>query len=177
MSLPVREVNGKPVYEVHIPEYQTGSKPDHDNIGSRIDSALAEAFGDRELVLRGISATEHKGMSVDELVDIATTNGTDRTEKERKGKGYSKVECDIFAARWNPVSRPGAHVWVKKFYEGAVKHGQVPLRPDVFMVYNPNLLENVPYNKGDRVIMDAYRFKDPEHKAEALIGILKIGGK
>ncbi|MBW2964586.1 hypothetical protein KY363_03940 [Candidatus Woesearchaeota archaeon] len=166
-------VNGKQVYEQDIPEYTSGKRPDFDSIGAKIDRALVEAFGDRKLVLRGISVQEH-GKTVDEVVNLITSLGTDRTDQQREGRGYRHVDCDFFAAEWNPASG-GAQIWVRKFYEGSIRHGRSPLRPDLFIVYDPEQVQNITYSKGDKILKDAYAFKGPEKK-DALLGILRIGG-
>jgi hypothetical protein len=176
MSLPNYIVNGVPVYTVSIPDYVSDSKPDYDRIGSMINEALAACFGRNVRVIRGISKDSHPGKSVDELVDIISKNGTDRVEEGVPGRGYGRVVCDFFAAGFDLASSGGMNKWVRKFYEGAVKHKVRPSRADLFMVYDPEKVAVVPYEKHGRVLTDAYRFKDPEKKLEALLGILKIGG-
>jgi hypothetical protein len=168
-----------PVYSINIPEYRLDQKPDYQMVGRKMDEAIQQYFSDREIALRCLSLADHPGQTMDSLVETIQRLGTDRYDPDRKGvlhDFYKDRGVDMFAGPHDFTKGAQALAdTVENFYEGALQDRGYRVRIDLILVYDPKQLEFVPvdYGNGDYG-NDAFRFKNPEEKRKALIGIIKV---
>lgn len=174
--------NEIPVYEIALPEYTVDSQPDYKDIGAKLDQKIVAHFAGQRIILRGITVADHPGKTLDELVDIIRKLGHDRYDPQREGVHYPKnLGVDMHAAHWgtdyhSQIVQEGIPVmWeaVGDFYEGppSDRNGP-PIRLDLLMIYDPEQLEYVPFLDWENSCM--YRFKYPDNKRPALLGMIKI---
>jgi hypothetical protein len=165
---------------VCIPEYQVATEPDHKTIGKVVDAELQKHFLGQTVVARGIGSSDHPGKTIDELVEIIKRNGTDRYDPARIGDRYQNIQgkhIDLFGFRRKvgPRMRLFQDV-VYGFYHSAIGiHGK-PTRIDILIIYDDAKLKAVVHQYEGRMDKkrDGFVFKDPAHKAEATLGIVKI---
>lgn len=174
------------IVEISIPEYTIDHQPDYQTIGSRIDEALAKNF-EGTYLLRALSITDHPQYTLDQLVDIIVKTGTDKYDPNRKG-----VDHDVFAP-YEPDLQAGTVTIqdgkvigesfsedIKRFYENVLLDRGYRLRIDLLVLYDPNQMiraEKVDDTKPSvQPHLEEYlwRFKNPEHKEMALVGMVKI---
>jgi hypothetical protein len=162
-----------------LPEYQANQPPDHLAIGRKIDDVLRQHFMGKTIVLRGIASSEHPGKTTEQLIEIIEQTGTDHYDPLRKGDRYENVEgkpIDLFGtlARVTPTTKI-ADTIIYGFYHSAIGvHGR-PMRIDVLTVYDASKLTQVPhrYEGRDDIKDDGFAFKNPDKKAEALLGVIQ----
>lgn len=63
---------------VSVPQYSVDAEPDHKAIGKPVDDVIKQHFMGQTVLIRGLGSMEHPGKSVDELVEIIKSNGTNR---------------------------------------------------------------------------------------------------
>ena len=168
------------VLTVPLPDYTVGTEPDHSTIGRQVDDVIREHFAGRKIVARGVSADNHSGRSVDDLISIIVSSGTDRYDPRRQGDRYSNIEgkhIDLFGVRRTVTPRMrlfAALSW--GFYHGAIEiHGQ-PIRLDIVTIYDARRLRAVLHQyegRPDRK-RDGFRFVDSLDRAGAVLGVLKL---
>jgi hypothetical protein len=168
-----------PVYQVRIPEYTVRTPPDCRTIGERIDKVLKRHFLGRRLAIRCLSSKDHHGKSVDDLVRIIKKLGTDHYSKRRKGDRYENVEgkkIDFFALERNVrLDSVLMEQFIYSFYFQAKQFGFTPRRVDIIIVYDRASLRRVFHTYADgRRKSDGYVFRDPQHKRDAVLGIVKL---
>lgn len=118
--------------------------------------------------------------TVDELVRIITSTGTDRYDQDRIGDRYENTEnrhIDLFAfpAEVTPALELGWQV-IYGFYHSAIGvHGR-PTRIDILTVYDAEQLEVVEhqYEGRDDKKRDGFVFKDPDDKGSSVLGVIKL---
>lgn len=169
------------VITVPLPEYQVSSEPDHRRIARPVDAAIRDNFPGQVIIARGVSADDHPGLTVDELITIILRLGTDRYDPDRAGDRYANIEnkhIDLFGFRRTvtPKMRLFAQLsW--GFYHGSIEiHGR-PTRLDIVSIYDATRLRAVRHQyegRADRK-RDGYRFVDPAHKTAALLGVIRLG--
>ena len=165
---------------VNLPDYTIASPPDENSLGAVLDEVLIEHFLDRKVVIRGVASSEHPGLSVDELINVAKTTGWDRYDQSRTGDRYENVEnerIDLFGFTAT-VSKSMRlfHQMIYGFYYSAISiHGR-PVRIDMVLVYDAEQMQQIPhaYQDRDDIKDDGYIFKNLHDKTSALIGIIKI---
>jgi hypothetical protein len=162
------------VYEIRAPEYVVTQDcvVGHESAGRKIDDLITLLFGNRHLLMRGVSSVEH-GTSLDHAVEEILDTGWDRNHAV-PGKGYSKVDCDIFAWAYNPTKRLPSSFPLWKAWEGNVTRGNIAHRWDVLVLYDPDKLDCVHYEYKWRMNNDAFRFKDVGAKPEAVLAVIKL---
>lgn len=169
------------VITVPLPEYQVRTEPDHRAISRPVDAAIRANFAGLKIVARGVSAVDHPDLSVDELIKIILSTGTDRYDPDRIGDRYANIgnkHIDLFGFRRTvtPTMRLFDQLsW--GFYHGSIEiHGR-PTRLDIVSIYDANQLRAVLHQYAGREERkrDGFRFVDPEHKAEAVLGVIKLG--
>ncbi len=159
---------------ISIPEYAVDIEPDYATIGSRINAELLRFFQGKPIVLRALGAKDH-GLPVQELVARVMEHGTDRVDSTIRGRGYHNVECDFFAAQSTVEEGHNMSVpFLRNAYELPKLNGKNPMRIDIFLAYDPEQVEMVPYNRDGRPMKDAFRFKHPERKQDALEAVIEI---
>ena len=160
---------------LNCPEYQFDDL-DVEKVGNCIDDVLIANFGGKNIVLRGTQSEKHD-MQKEEFVSRILSTGTDRFEHDNNSAinvndkpidlfGYvCKVEKPISARVLN-----GFHTWKPMSLEKPQR------KVDVWMIYDAEQLENVEYFHSHYKVLahDGYVFKNPNHKTEALLGVLVI---
>ena len=169
-----------PVFTVHLPGYMVDTEPDHIAIGKVVDDCLKKHFLGQTVVVRGLSSGEHPGKSVDELVEIIQQRGTDRYDPVRVGDRYENIQgkhIDLFAFRRKITPKTQLFKDLSwGFYHGAIAiHGK-PVRLDILTVYDAGQLKAILHQYEGRIDRkrDGFVFKNPDDKAAALKGIIKI---
>lgn len=177
---------GPKVVAVSIPEYKIDKKPDYIAIGAKIDKALEENFKGNFLE-RALSLTDHPKYSLEQLIEIIIKTGTDKYDPNRKGVAHEQFEPyrpDLQAGDIRIIngklSEPYGTRLIKLFYENVLLDRGYRLRIDLILLYDPKQMvraEKIDKTKpGVEPNLEQYlwRFKDPDHKQKALLGIIKI---
>ena len=167
------------VIRCKCPEYDMSSL-DIQKIGRCIDKQLVTHFDGQKTVLRAISSADHE-LQKDELVRRIEQTGTDRYDPERAGDRYENIggkHIDFFGQtrtirlgkRLSLALLQGFHVY------GAQLHGRPSPKMDIWLVYARSKVTAVPHYYEGRSTSkrDGYAFKDPAHRADALLGVLVI---
>lgn len=166
--------------EIDMPEYRVDTTPNHLALGKKVDDLIKRNFVGERVVVRGVASSEHPQKTIDELIEIIQRTGTDRYDSGRAGDRYENVEgkhIDLFAFPVTVTENTEVFqhiVW--GFYHSAIGvHGR-PMRIDIVTVYDAGQMEQVvhQYEGRDDIKDDGFVFKDPESKASALLGIIKI---
>jgi len=170
------------VFTVSTPNYQTDTQPDYKAIGAVVDAELKKHFTGQMVGLRALGSQEHPGKTVDELVEIIKRAGTDRYDSNRGGDRYDNAEdrhIDLFLLR-RKITEKSKIFWqfTWSFYESPLKVRGYPVRIDILVVYDLSKLKAVrtTHTHEGRPITkrDGYVFRDPAHKAGAVLGVIKI---
>jgi hypothetical protein len=182
------------ISSISVPEYTLKDKPDYIEVGNKVDSFVAQNFLDGKYVVRAISSDDHPEKTLDELIDTILKLGTDRYDPNRKSvahEDFSVYDYDFHASEINikngkivpnktdefPTSF-GSIVY--NFYENAPIDRGYPVRIDLLLLYDPNKLEKATKLNSKSIGVGLhleeylYKFKDRQHKANALVGIVKI---
>lgn len=182
------------IISVAIPEYTIEHQPDYLSVGRKLDKVIEINFRGKKLAIRGISLVDHPNHSLDSLVSIILESGTDRYDSSRKGVCHEEFEpyridmhalpCEVsnsglISGYYGKVPSVMAE-GVRDFYEGALLDRGYSLRLDILLIYDLNQLTQA--HKIDeakpavspRLEPLLFRFKNPEQKRKALLGIVKI---
>ncbi len=172
------------VIALALPEYDILAEPDYEGIGAKIDKALEDNFTGKQVALRAISLAEHCPLTLDELVAEILRTGWDRYNPNRASldRHFDAYRPDMHAG---VVTIGQDHFgegadFVRKFYENILLDRGYRLRIDVILIYDRDRL--VQAEKADpdkpsvhpRLEPYLFRFKDPNNKQAALLGILKL---
>lgn len=124
---------------------------------------------------------EHPGKSIDDLIEVIKTTGTDRYDPNRIGDRYTNIGDKYFdlCALRRTISSESEIFWQLSwsFYNSPLKERGYPVRIDILTIYDPKLLKAITYSPighPDRIMRDGFVFKDTKNKPAALIGIIKI---
>ncbi len=178
----MRQEKSIPVYTVYLPEYNfDNGEPDHKAIGTPVDDELRKYFMGETILIRGLGSHEHPGKSVDEMIDIIETAGTDRYDPARIGDRYTNVNgkhFDLCALR-RTISTRSKIFWQLSwsFYQSPLKERGYPVKVDMLTIYDPKQMSAIVYSpigQNNRVMRDGYVFKDPANKPSAIMAIFKI---
>jgi hypothetical protein len=168
------------IITIPLPEYSVSTEPDHPAVGKIVDDEIRKHFLGKTVIVRGISSSKHPDKSVETLVEIIQSTGTDKYDQDRVGDRYENIQnkhIDFFGFRKKvtPSMELFRHIsW--GFYHGSKKiHGQ-PERIDILMIYDASKVKAVvhQYEGRDDIKRDGFVFNDPENKKAALIGLVKI---
>lgn len=168
------------VIELRLPQYTVDAEPNDKAIGNLIDNVIKQNFTGQTIVFRGIASSEHPGKSVDELIRIIQSTGTDRYDPDRGGDRYENIDnkhIDLFAFKKKVTPNASLTqplIW--GFYHSAKGfHGQ-PVRIDIISIYDASKLKAVShkYVGRDDVKRDGFVFNNPDDKQGALLAIIKI---
>lgn len=171
-----------PIYKISLPEYNFHNKPNFDEIGNKIDSVLKEKYLGMDILVRVLGSQEHPGKTVDDLIEIIKTNGTDRYDASREGDRYKNIEnkhIDFFAMPFSITSRGEYFKFLlEPFYHyPSITRDASPVRIDIAIIYNPEKVEIVEHQYEGRegeIKKDGYIFKDNKNKPDAILGIICI---
>lgn len=182
------------IIEVHVPEYHLNTKPDYIKIGRKVDAEIVKNLPDGQYVCRAIGKDDHPNLSLNEFVKIVLKLGTDKYDSKRKEvcfKDFCMYDHDIqagdFEIKNHKIILDNSNIYhsmfgdiAKKFYENVLLDRGYRVRIDVLIIYDANKLVRAkkidPKAESARPELEEclYKFKDPEHKQEALVGIVKI---
>jgi len=188
------------VVSISVPSYDVASPPDAETVGAVLDEAICKNFGQdgvREVGIRGISLIDHPGHTHDSLAEVILSTGTDRYDPHRKGplhEAYDPygvelhvVPCTVTATALRSHMCDGSTFYggtqsvmaeaVSDFYAGPpIDRGGVPLRIDLITVYDLAKLEGIriPFHGDEEPPYSACRFKDPDNRRDALLGLIKV---
>ena len=172
------------VVSLALPEYDIQTQPDYAAIGAKIDKALEDNFGGKRVALRAISLAEHCPLSLDQLAGEILRTGWDRYNPNRASldRHFDAYRPDMHAGA---VTIGKDHFgegadFVRKFYENILLDRGYRLRIDLILIYDRDQLvqaEKVDPDKPavhPRLEPYLFKFKDPNDKQAALLGILKL---
>ncbi|MBU0612893.1 hypothetical protein KKB10_02645 [Patescibacteria group bacterium] len=182
------------IIEVHVLEYRLNTKPDYFSIGRKVDAEIEKSLPNGRYVCRAIGKDDHPDLSLNEFVEIVLKLGTDKYDPKRKEvcfEGFCMYDHDIQAGSFDiknhKIILDDSYECpsmfgdiVKKFYENVLLDRGYRVRIDVLIIYNANKLLRAKKidqkAEGARPELEKclYKFKDPEHKQDALVGIVKI---
>lgn len=168
-----------PIFKISLPEYSIDKKPDYETIGKKIDQVLIDNFLGQNIAIRCLSLQDHPGMSVEQLIEIIETTGTDKYDPQRKmtvaHNFYSEKGIETFAT---PVqvteNMKQMNDIIKDFYEGALYDRGYSLKIDLIVIYDISHLEVIPIKYDDGIGRESFKFKNPEKKQSAVLGFIKI---
>src|SRR5579871_1880790 len=182
-----------PVYTISLPEYTVDKEPDYQAIGSKLDHLLHTHFPNRWLALRAIGLRDHPGRSLEELVSIILTTGTDRYDPNRLGVHadyYRNFTIDLHASpcfftEQAPIGDSGMADAISHFYGGTMADRGYPIRLDLLMLYDldqlaPVAIKWTPEGPQPSDVPPPptesfeFTFRYPDRKQQALVGIVKI---
>jgi hypothetical protein len=171
-----------PVYEIHLPEYQVETEPDHEAVGAKVDHLIKQKFIGQHIAVRCIASSEHPGKTTDEVIEAIKKFGHDRYDPDRKGDRYENNEnkpIDIFAFDYHvEADTKMFSIFTWPHYHLTWREPYHPLRIDIVIIYDPAQLEQIEFTYAGREEegkrSDGWTFKDPLHKMDAVIGIVKI---
>lgn len=168
-----------PIYRVSVPEYNVNTRPDWDNVGSKIDLVIKKHFLKKRVVIRCLSSKEHRGKSIENLIAIIRRIGHDRYNPRIKGDRYDNIEnkrIDIFALDFK-ISKNSfiMQKFIEPFYTYPKQRGKNPIRLDLVIIYDRSKLKRVIHTYDNvRRKTDGFIFKEQDNKKDALLGFIKI---
>jgi hypothetical protein len=173
-----------PVYEIALPEYKIEPDMDWLSAGRKLDRLIETHFREGPIAIRCIGLVDHPGWSLDDLVATIVRLGTDKYDPRREGLYYARDEVSDIHAGPAFITKEGLQapkhtdgspmaMVLELFYDGALADRGYSIRLDVVMIYDLNqlepCLEPIPVEQ-----CYEYRFKDPEQRQRALLGVIKI---
>jgi len=173
------------IITLSLPEYTLTYRPDYALLGKRIDVLLESHFAGKIVAIRALSLTDHPDRTRHELIEIIKTIGTDKYDRTRKGVAYEEFAPYHTDLQASPLIIGkdhrgfGADI-IKKFYENTLLDRGYRLRIDLLVIYDLHALVPATKIETDKPGVDPrlekylFRFKDPDHKADALCGIITI---
>lgn len=166
--------------ELTLPDYTTETEPDHKAIGKPVDDLLKEHFMGETILIRALGSMEHPEKSVDDLIEIIRRDGTDRYDPERVGDRYANIHSkniDLYALK-RTISPNSKIFWQLSwsFYQSPLKTRGYPVKLDILVIYDLKQLKAVVHQPEGHphVKRDGFVFRDPENKAKAVKGIIKL---
>ena len=180
-------MDGQPkIVIISLPEYTIDTQPDYAAIGDRIDKAIEENFEGTFLV-RALSITDHPQYTIDQLADIILKTGTDKYDPTRKGVSHEEFEpyqpdlqAGLLTVEKGKIVGESFGEDVRRFYENTLLDRGYRLRIDLLVFYNPEQMvqakkvDETKPNIEPHLEQYLWRFRDLEHKARALVGMIKI---
>jgi len=183
------------IITVNLPEYTIDKEPAYDKLGLVVDRAIEKELPDGRYIIRAISIDEHKGLSVDELIAKILELGTDKYDPKRKPVAYEDFQAydyDIQAGYFDikdgkivdypdDECRTTFGTTIYEFYVNTPFDRGYPVRIDLLLLYDPEKLELAKIVNNDlpkpRAGLEKflYKFKNPDNKKEALVGLVKVG--
>lgn len=171
-----------PIYTVCLPHYNfDNGEPDHKAISTPVDDTLREHFMGQTILVRALGSHEHQGKSVDELINIIKTTGSDRHDPARIGDRYTNIRgkhFDLCALR-RTITAKSKIFWQLSwsFYQSPLEERGYPVKVDILIIYDPKQLKAVTYipvGQNGRVMRDGFVFRNQAKKPEAIKAIIKI---
>lgn len=184
------------ILSVSLSEYTIEKKPDYMAIGAKIDKVIEENFNNHELAIRGIGLVDHPEYDLNGLVELICELGTDKYDSKRKGvcyESFSVYDADLQAlpCKVEDFKLTSNYIrlltatgdMVRAFYESVLLDRGYSIRLDILMIYD--LLQLVQAEKvkeykvgvtpvESRFEPFIFRFRNPECKKDALLGVIKL---
>lgn len=173
------------IISISIQEYKLETQPDYEAVGEKIDKAVIENF-DGTYLVRALSIIDHPQLTLDELVDIILKTGTDKYDPDRKGVAHEEfepyqpdIQAGIIKIENGKLSESFSDD-VKRFYENTLIDRGYRLRIDLLVFYDPELLvkavkvDDSKPSVASHLEEYLWKFKEPDNKQNAVVGILKI---
>jgi len=190
------------IFSEKIPGYNLEQIPDFATIGKRLDNIVKENFPNKWLAVRGVSLQDHPGRSLTWLVEKIQELGTDRYDPKRKGihdgldKEFgidlhgvammykNKIVCPHYSDERRETGSAIGEL-LNDCHGGAMVDRGYALRIDVLILYDLDQLASAPmiwtdngpaYTDSPKSPQETctFRFKHPENKQGALLGIIRI---
>lgn len=146
-------------------------------VGAQIDAAIKANYYEKRLVLRSISSFEHQS-TLDELLTAIIATGTDRLDSSIPGRGYDAlVDCDLFGKEFT-IDDSFRYGYLSRLivYEKTLGTAAAGKVPNLVLIYDATQLLMVsnfnPKEGKDR--KDAFKFRNPAQKKQALLGVIKL---
>lgn len=185
-----------------LPDYKLDTGVDLNLIGLKIEEKIGQELPHIWMAMRAISLSDHVGKSMQEVQDLIRAHGTDRYDLHRKGVHHEMdkefgIELHAIAVKHEKhfvcphyqkkgkeeISAVGA--FLQDFYHGAIIDRAYPLRIDLLLFYQLDLLLPAPIKWGEKgavfskekldpKLSSCFRFKHPEKKQQALMGLLEL---
>lgn len=182
------------VVTIPLPEYQIDHQPEYVMLGKRVDAIIGKNFPDGTYILRAISSQDHPQLGLDQLADVIIQGGTDKYDPQREGVCHDEFTGYDYDIQAGTLQIKNHQLVVTKddkypsvfgsimylFYEHAPLDRGYSLRIDLLMLYDPKKLVRArkfhPQAKSVRKGLNnfLYKFREPNNKASALLGIVKI---
>jgi len=164
----------------NIPNYRAGQEPDHKRVGKELDNVLKQHFMGKEVVIRCIGSQDHEGLSLDELTETVAKSGTDKYDKQRLGVGYEEfnrkgVRVDFYGEELkitDDLDFMSQQIW--EMHHSAIGDRGYGVHVDLVLVYDDAQLDMVMNLYDFHPTSDGYVFKNPDDKASALLGVIKV---
>ncbi len=190
------------IASVALPTYKITEPPDAEAFGAVLDEVICETFGQggpREIGIRSVSLFDHPGHTHDSLSDEILASGTDRHDPEHTSvlsETYDPfdvdlhiVPCTVSATSLESEMCDGSTFYgttqsvmaeaVSDYYAGPpLDRDGVPLRIDLLTIYDLAQLEGIPipFHDGEKPPFSACRFRHPDRRSEAVLGLVKVLG-
>jgi hypothetical protein len=187
---------------ISLPTYSVTDPPDAEAFGAVLDEVIRNTFGQegpREIGIRSVSLFDHPGHSHDSLGDVIVASGTDRHDPGRTsplseaydpfGVELHIVPCTVSAISLHSPMCDGTTFYgttqsvmaeaVSDYYAGPpLDREGVPLRIDLLTIYDLRHLEGIPipFHVGEKPPFSACRFRHPDSRKEAVLGVIKVLG-
>lgn len=172
---------GTPWYGLEIPLAYEKEKPDFSKIGEKIDCCLKRHFLGKEVAIRVLGSEEHKGKSIDDVIEIIKDIGHDRYNPKKRGDRYENIEnkeIDFFALDFKVKDKEEYFKhFIEPFYYWPIADNRGPIRVDIAIIYDLTQLKVVEHQYEGRegeIKRDGFVFKYPDQKKRAILGIIKI---
>lgn len=182
------------ILEIALPEYSVNTTPDYLAIGRKVDGLIERSFPDGEYIERAIGMQDHKGMTMDDLVGKILKSGTDKYDPWRKSVLHEEFSGYDYDLQAGTLQIKNSHIindepgGLPTFFGSVVRHFYVDtmfdrgyaIRVDLILFYDPAALEIASRRDSEsNAVREGleqflYKFKYPERKVEALLGIVKI---
>lgn len=170
-----------PLFNIKVPKSYLDNAPDFEKIGAKVDNCLKRHFLGKSVAVRVLSSEEHKGKSLDKLINIIKKLGHDRYNPEKKGDRYENLDnkhIDFFALDFKVKKNESYFAsFIEPFYFWPIADNRKPVRIDLAVIYDLSKLDVVEHRYEGRekeIKRDGFIFKNPNNKPDALLGMIKI---
>ena len=190
------------IASISLPTYIVTGPPDAEAFGAVLDELICKTFGQvepRGIGIRSISLHDHPGHTHDSLADVILATGTDRHDPDHRsvlseaydafGVELHVVPCDLSVTSLRSPMCDGRTFYgttqsvmaeaVSDYYAGPpVDRNGVPLRIDLLTIYDLDQLEGIaiPFHDGEQPPFSACRFRHPDRRNQAVMGLVKVLG-
>lgn len=172
------------VLSIPLPGYRIDSDPDY-SLGVQVDRVIRDHFDVTRIIVRAISSADHAPLTLDQLGQIVLEKGTDKYDPDRRGVAYEEFEPYHADFQGGPFEigkgEPSFFAGVMKhFFRDAPSDRGYPLRIDLLLIYDRDQLVKAgrpdPGRPRLRYPLESFlfRFKNPERRRDALLGVVKI---